>query len=77
MKWNFDYFQVQNEDEEMGSFIQFPCFLPDLSSLNFRKKCVFGNSVLTSTRKLMLKVIFIYASESSRYTQKMIWFIGV
>ena len=25
----------------------------------------------------MLKVIFIYASESSRYTQKMIWFIGV
>ena len=44
----------------MVSFVYFPCFLPDLWSLNFPKKGIFYNFVLTS--------IYIYLSESSHYT---------
>ena len=43
MKMNFDYFQIQkrmlqtvrmeNVYKEMGSFVYFPCFLLELSSL--------------------------------------------
>ena len=79
MKINFHYFQIQKSmfqtvtaekvDEKMGLFVQLPCFLPELWSLNCPKKCIFCNFVVTSGRNLSLwKQIYIYASESSHYT---------
>ena len=52
----------------MGSFVSFPCSLPELWSLNCIKKCSFDNFVLTTAINLsLLKAIYIYGSERSCY----------
>ena len=64
------YKQLEHKkvDEKMGSFVWFPCFLPELWSLNYPKKCIFCNSVLTSARNLSVKAIYIDGSESFSYS---------
>ena len=54
--------------EKMGSLVQFPCSLLELSSLNCLKKVFFCNFVLTSVRNSFIKTIYIYAPERSRQT---------
>ena len=51
----------------MGSFVEFPCFLPELWYLNCLKKCIFCNFVLTSARNQSIEAIYIDTSERSRY----------
>ena len=65
-------------DEKMGSFVQFPCFLPELWSVNCPKKGIFYNFVLTSARNLSLLKQFTYMHLKVSITlfQKMVWFIG-
>ena len=56
-----------------------PCFLPELWSMNFPKKYIFNNYVLTLTRNLSLSEQFTYMHLEVPITffQKMIWFIGI
>ena len=87
-KMNFDYFQIQKwmlqrvqavkVYEKMGSFVWFPCFIPELWSLNCSKKCLFCNFVLTLARNLSLLKQFTYVHLKVLITlfQKMIWFIS-
>ena len=51
---------ADKQKKNMVSFVQFPCFLPDLSSLDCLKKCIFCNFVLTSARNLSLSNQFTY-----------------
>ena len=46
--------RAEKVDENMGSFVEFPCFLPDLWSFNYRQKYIASNFVLTSARNLSL-----------------------
>ena len=66
-------------DEKMGSFVQFPCFLPELWSVNCPKQCIFNNFVLISVRHPPLLKHFTYVHVKVLITlfQKMVWFIGV
>ena len=66
-------------DENMGSFVQFSWFLPELWSLNCPKKCISLHFVLTSARNLSLLKQFTYMDLKVLITvfQKMIWFIWV
>ena len=60
--------------KKLGSFVFFPCFLPESRSVNCPKKCIFYNFVLISARNLSRKAIYTYASESSHHTlSKMLW----
>ena len=67
---------------KMGSFVYFPCFLPQLWTLNSPKKLIFFffcNFVLTAAINLSLLKQFTYMHLKVliRLFQKMIWFIGV
>ena len=85
MKINFHYFQIQKcytvraekVDEKMGSYVQFPCSLPKLWSLNCLKMCIFCNFVLTSARNLSPLKQFTYMHLKGLVTQfqKMVLFI--
>ena len=67
--------RAEKVDEKMESFVSFPCFLPELWSLNCPKNCIFRNFVPTSARNLCLLKQFTYMD--LKVFQKMIWFIGV
>ena len=47
-------------DEKMELFVEFPCFLPELWSVNCPKKDIFYNIELTSARDLSLLKQFTY-----------------
>ena len=70
--------RTEKVDEKMGSFVLFPCSLPDLWCFNCPKKCIFSNFVLTSARNLSLLKQFTCMDLKVLITvfQKMIWFIG-
>ena len=53
--------------KKMGSFVYFPCFVPELWSLDCPDECIFCYFLLTSARNLS-QAIYIYASESSHST---------
>ena len=61
--------RVEKVDKKMGSFVEFPYLTPRLWSLNCLKMCDFSNFVLILARNLTksVKIIDIYASESSHY----------
>ena len=65
--------------KKMGSFVWFPCFLPELCSLNCPKRCIFYNFVLTSAKKpfLLKQITYIHLKVLITLFQKMQWFIGV
>ena len=50
------------------SFVQFPCSLPELCSLNCIKKCIFCNFLLTPARNLSLLKQFTYMHLKGRVT---------
>ena len=52
----------------MGSFVKFPCSLPELKSLNCLKNPFFSILCCLSKKSKSIKDIYIYASERSRYT---------
>ena len=69
---NFEYFQIQKMNiaileldrkkkmKKMVSFVQHPCSFHELWSLNYLRKCIFCNFVLTSARNLgLLKQLHI------------------
>ena len=63
--------------KKMGSFAQFPCFVPEFWSLNYLKKCIFCNFVLISVRNISLIKQFTYIHLKGLVTnfQKMVLFI--
>ena len=67
-KWMLETVRVEKLDEKMGSFVQFPCFLPDLWSVNCPKKCIFTILCWPQQEIKSVKAICIYASKSSHYT---------
>ena len=83
-KWILSIFKFRNEYykqldqkkymKKMGSFVLFPCFIPELRSLNSLKKCIFCSFVLTSTRNLGLLKQFTYMHVEGLVThfQKMV-----
>ena len=79
MKMNFEYFQIQKwilqglrkekVDEKNGVICLVSMFPSWVMVLKLSKKCIFCNFVLTSARNLsLLKQIYMYASERSRYS---------
>ena len=46
--------------KKIGSFVYFPCFLPELWSVNYPKKGISYNFVQTSARNLTLLKQFTY-----------------
>ena len=52
----------------MGSFVSFPCSLPELWSSNCLKSAFFQFCVDLSNKSKFVQAIYIYASERSRYT---------
>ena len=55
--------------KKMGSFVSFPCFLPELMSINCPKKCIFLQFCADLSKKpTPLKTIYIYEPESCHYT---------
>ena len=46
--------------KKLGSFVWFPCSLPELWSSNRLKNCIFCNFVLTLARNLSLLKQFTY-----------------
>ena len=55
--------------EKMGSFVQYPCFLPELWSLNCLKKYIFLQFCANLSKKSKtIKAVYIYTSKRSRYT---------
>ena len=75
--------RAEKVDEKMGSFIYFPCFPPELWSVNCQKKVHFLQFCADLNKKSKsVEAIYTYASESSHYTfftlfQKIRWCIGV
>ena len=53
--------RAEKADKKNGSFVQFSCFLPELWSLNFPKKCIFCNFVLTFFVSIFCAAIFCFA----------------
>ena len=82
---NFEYFQIQllqtvraeKVDKKMGSFVQSPCFLPELWSLNCPKEGIFCNFVLISARNLSILKQFtnMHLKGLLTHFQKMVYFI--
>ena len=77
MKTNSDHFQIQKwmlqtldlkKKKKKRSFVWFSYLLFELWSLNYPKKCICCNFVLTSARNKSVRAIYTYASESSHYT---------
>ena len=71
--------RTEKVDENMGSFVSFPYFRPELWPLNCAKRSIFCNFVLTSARNLSLLKQFTYMDLKVLITifQKIIWRIGV
>ena len=77
MKMNFDYFQIQTlmlqtdrvekVEEENGVICIVSMFASWVMTLNCPKKWIFCNFALISARQFV-KIIYIYASESSHST---------
>ena len=54
--------------KKMGSFVQFPCSLLGLWSLNWQKKYIFFQLCADLSKKFeSMKAIYIYESERSLY----------
>ena len=78
-KMNLDYFQIQEwtlqtvreekaKMKKMAQFVYFPCTLPGLWFLIFSSKVYFLQFCADLSKKpKSVKVIYIYASESSHY----------
>ena len=75
----YEQLEWKNQMKKMGSFVYFPCFLPELWPLNVLKTCISCNFVLTSARNVSLWKQFPYMHLNSLITlfQEMVWFIGV
>ena len=61
--------------KKLGSFVQLPCFLSELQSVNCPKRCVFYNFVLTSVKvevNLLKQFTYIYLKVLITVFQKML-----
>ena len=57
--------------KKMGPFVYFPCFPPELWSLNVPKKCIFLQfCAYLSKKPKSVKAIYIYETESSHYSSR-------